>query len=157
MTKDESILERNDGPWYYEMHEPGFNYRITDFQCALGISQLKKLDSFVARRRSIAEYYNNIFSKDTRFIIPTISHDSNHAYHIYPLRIDFEKLGISKRNYFARMEAKGIRCQVHYIRYICSRFIEIIMDLKQGISLLQKSFINKKFPFLSILPLMKLI
>ena len=115
MTKDESILEKNDGPWYYEMHEPGFNYRITDFQCALGISQLKKLDSFVARRRSIADYYNNIFNKDTRFIIPTISYDSNHAYHIYPLRIDFEKLGISKREYFARMEAKGIHCQVHYI------------------------------------------
>jgi UDP-4-amino-4,6-dideoxy-N-acetyl-beta-L-altrosamine transaminase len=115
ITKDESSLEKNDGPWYYEMHEPGFNYRITDFQCALGISQLKKLDSFVARRRLIADYYNTILGKDTRFIIPSISKDANHAYHLYPLRIDFEKLGISKRDYFARMEAKGIRCQVHYV------------------------------------------
>ena len=97
------------------MHEPGFNYRITDFQCALGISQLKKLDSFVARRRLIADYYNTILGKDTRFIIPAISQDAKHAYHLYPLRIDFEKLGISKRDYFARMEAKGIRCQVHYV------------------------------------------
>jgi UDP-4-amino-4,6-dideoxy-N-acetyl-beta-L-altrosamine transaminase len=115
MTKDKSILEKNDGPWYYEMHEPGFNYRITDFQCALGISQLKKLESFVARKRSIADFYNAVFSKDSRFAIPAVSPNCSHAYHLYPLRIDFEKLGISKKEYFARLESKGIRGQVHYV------------------------------------------
>jgi|BarGraIncu00222A_1022003.scaffolds.fasta_scaffold16130_2 UDP-4-amino-4,6-dideoxy-N-acetyl-beta-L-altrosamine transaminase len=132
MTKDESILEKNEGPWYYEMHEPGFNYRITDFQCALGLSQLKKLDLFVARRRSIADYYNTVLSKDARFLIPSVSPDSRHAYHIYPLRIDFEKLGISKRDYFARMEAKRIRCQVHYIPIHMQPFYRNNYGFKEG-------------------------
>lgn len=115
MTKDESILEKNDGPWYYEMHEPGFNYRITDFQCALGISQLKKLEINIERRRQIAEYYDEIFGKDNRFIIPNVSEFAKHAYHLYPLQINFNELKISKKNYFLKLKEKNINCQVHYV------------------------------------------
>lgn len=115
MTKDESILEKNDGPWYYEMHEVGFNYRITDFQCALGICQLKKLDSFVEKRRNIAKYYDNFFSQDNRFIIPDVSVNAKHAYHLYPLQIKFDELKISKKDFFLKMKEKNILLQVHYI------------------------------------------
>ncbi len=115
MTKDESVLEKNDGPWYYEMHEPGFNYRITDFQCALGISQLKKLEFNIERRRQIAEYYDKIFGKDNRSIIPKVSGYAKHAYHLYPLQINFSELKISKKNYFLKLKEKNINCQVHYV------------------------------------------
>jgi UDP-4-amino-4,6-dideoxy-N-acetyl-beta-L-altrosamine transaminase len=115
ITKDENILEKNDGPWYYEMHEIGFNYRITDFQCALGISQLKKIDSFIEKRRLIAKYYDNFFCNDARFIIPGVSKDSKHAYHLYPLQIKFDELQISKKDFFAKMKKNNISLQVHYV------------------------------------------
>lgn len=115
MTKDESILEKNDGPWYYEMHEVGFNYRITDFQCALGISQLKKLDRFLKKRREIAEYYDNFFSGDKRFIIPHTARNAKHAYHLYPLQIKFDELKIDKKIYYQHLKELGVVFQVHYI------------------------------------------
>ena len=67
MTKDTDLLEENHGGWYYEMHELGYNYRITDMQCALGISQLKKLNNFVLKRRKIAQRYNNAFENDSTY------------------------------------------------------------------------------------------
>ena len=64
-------LTKKEGPWYYETHEPGFNFRITDFQCALGVSQLKKLNKFILARRKIASIYLKELINDERFIIPT--------------------------------------------------------------------------------------
>jgi perosamine synthetase len=115
MTKDEKILEKNDGPWYYEMHEVGFNYRITDFQCALGQNQLKKIESFIEKRRLIAKYYDDSFHSDDRFITPYVSNDSKHAYHLYPLQIMFDELKISKKDFFTTMKGKNINLQVHYV------------------------------------------
>lgn len=132
MTKDESLLEKNDGPWYYEMHEVGFNYRITDFQCALGISQLKKLDFFVEKRRKIAKYYDDFFSKDDRFIIPHISENVKHAYHLYPLQIKFDELKISKKNFFLIMKEKNILLQVHYIPVHLQPFYRKNFGFKEG-------------------------
>ncbi|QTA87897.1 UDP-4-amino-4,6-dideoxy-N-acetyl-beta-L-altrosamine transaminase [Desulfonema magnum] len=115
MTKDENRLEKNDGPWYYEMHELGFNYRITDIQCALGISQLKKLERFIQRRQEIAHYYDSVFEGDERFIIPQCAEDISHAYHLYPLQIRFDRISITKKALFERLRGKNIYCQVHYI------------------------------------------
>lgn len=115
MTKDETVLEKNDGPWYYEMHDVGFNYRITDLQCALGISQLSKLDKFVARRREIAKYYDAIFSTNDSFIHPHISENVKHAYHLYPLQIKFDQIKISKKELFAKLKEQRILGQVHYV------------------------------------------
>lgn len=103
------------GPWYYEMQELGFNYRITDFQSALGSSQLKKLDSFVKRRNEIADFYNDAFKEDERFILPFVPKDIKHAYHLYPLQIKFDKLKINKKDFFQKMKANNIILQVHYI------------------------------------------
>lgn len=115
MTKDEKFLTKNDGPWYYEMHQLGFNYRITDFQCALGTSQLRKLDRFVAKRNKIADFYNQQFLNDDRFIIPKASKDAKHAYHLYPLQVKFDELNISKRQYCEKLKENRIALQVHYI------------------------------------------
>ncbi|MEJ5351531.1 MAG: UDP-4-amino-4,6-dideoxy-N-acetyl-beta-L-altrosamine transaminase [Melioribacteraceae bacterium] len=132
MTKDESILEKNDGPWYYEMHEVGFNYRITDFQCALGISQLKKLDSFVEKRRNIAKYYDDFFYSDDRFIIPKVSEKVKHAYHLYPLQIKFDELKISKKDFFLKMKENNIQLQVHYIPVHLQPFYRKTFGFKEG-------------------------
>lgn len=102
-------------PWYYEMQMLGYNYRITDFQCALGISQLKKLDKFLSERRKLANQYDGIFKDDERIIIPEANPGGKHAYHLYPLQVKFDKLKISKKVMFEKLATAGIFCQVHYI------------------------------------------
>jgi len=114
MTKDENILEENDGPWYYEMHEVGYNYRITDFQCALGSSQLKNLNNFVERRCEIAKRYDDSFSDIDYLKIPKTKNTIEHSYHLYPLQIDFDKLKKNKSEFFKKMKESSINLQVHY-------------------------------------------
>jgi perosamine synthetase len=115
MTKNSSQLEKDEGPWYYEMHEVGFNYRITDFQCAMGSNQLKKLDRFIQQRRDIARKYDESFSKIHSLIIPETQSSIEHAYHLYPLQIDFETLDIKKIDFFNKMKMSGVNLQVHYV------------------------------------------
>jgi UDP-4-amino-4,6-dideoxy-N-acetyl-beta-L-altrosamine transaminase len=103
------------GPWYYEMQDLGFNCRITDIQCALGLSQLKKINSFVARRREIAAIYNKTF-KNLKYIkIPVVSETRKSAYHLYVVQIDFKKLGKSRSSIMNALKEEGIGTQVHYI------------------------------------------
>ena len=95
-TKDSNHLENNDGPWYYEMHMLGFNYRITDFQCALGSNQLKKLNSFIKIRVQIAFKYDKAFEDIDVIKIPKKSDNIQHAYHLYPILIDFERIDLKE-------------------------------------------------------------
>ncbi|MGJ0361362.1 UDP-4-amino-4,6-dideoxy-N-acetyl-beta-L-altrosamine transaminase [Aliarcobacter cryaerophilus] len=100
-------------PWYYEMHSLGFNYRITDMQAALGISQLKKLDSFVKRRKEIALRYDEAFFNS--IVKPLYSFNQNSSYHLFVVKVDFSKLNISKVELFNKMREKNIGLQLHYI------------------------------------------
>ena len=100
-------------PWEYEMRELGFNYRITDIQCALGLSQLQKLDSFIERRIKIAQKYDKAFSNT--IVKPLYTYDSKSSYHLYVVKVDFSKLTLSKVDLFNRLREKDIGIQLHYI------------------------------------------
>ena len=132
MTKDKNQLTKNDGQWYYEMPEPGFNYRITDFQSALGSSQLKKLDDFVKRRIEIATQYNDLFSHLELISTPIVDNKVSHAYHLYPLLIDFQKLKINKKTLFDKLLKNKISLQVHYIPVHLQPYYQTNFGFKYG-------------------------
>jgi len=115
MKNEEMLFDKkgNINPWYYEMQMLGFNYRITDIQCALGLSQLKKLDKFIQKRQEIAKRYDEAF-KDT-IIKPLYPFNENSSYHLYVVRVDFNKLNITKAELFYKMREFGIFLQLHYI------------------------------------------
>ena len=109
ITKDSKLLTENHGGWYYEMQELGFNYRITDFQAALGISQLKRADAGLKRRQLIARRYNEAFAKNDNIKTPFVSDDVFHAYHLYIIQVE-DRLGLY--NY---LREQGIYAQGHYV------------------------------------------
>jgi len=143
MTKDINQLENNDGPWYYEMHEVGYNYRITDFQCALGSSQLKNLDQFVHERREIAKRYDELFSGIDILTTPKTNSSIDHAYHLYPLQIDFEKLSFTKADFFQKMQQAGINLQVHYIPVHLQPFYNRNYGFTSGYCTIAESFYDR--------------
>ena len=102
-------------PWYYEQNDLGWNYRITDIQCALGLSQIKKLDLFIKRRRDIVRVYNQAFLAIDSLTIPYESPDCNSNFHLYVLLFDFEQFGISRPHFIRELREQGIQTQVHYI------------------------------------------
>ena len=102
-------------PWYHEMIELGYNYRISDIHCALGISQLKKLELFVKKRKLIAKKYDFAFQNTKNIKIPKILNNISHVYHLYPVRINFKKFDINKNLFFKELKKRKINLQVHYI------------------------------------------
>jgi len=100
-------------PWEYEMQQLGFNYRITDLQCALGVSQLKKLPSFLERRFEIAKRYDEAFKNS--LVKPLYTFDGKSAYHLYVVQVDFTKIPISKEQLFNVLREKNIGIQLHYM------------------------------------------
>ncbi|OGP21340.1 MAG: UDP-4-amino-4,6-dideoxy-N-acetyl-beta-L-altrosamine transaminase [Deltaproteobacteria bacterium GWA2_55_10] len=116
VVKDASRFKNaSQGPWYHEMQDLGFNYRLSDIQCALGISQIKKLDCFIERRARIAALYGRLFSKYPFIKTPIDFENAKSAWHLYPIGIDFDGLGIRKEELFGLMSEIGINLQVHYI------------------------------------------
>ena len=115
VTKDTELLTQNPGPWYYEMHSLGFNYRMTDMQAALGYSQLLKLEHFRERRQSIVDRYNEAFDGIPHIKLPYRNFEQISCFHLYVLQIDFEKIGITRKDFMKKLVDKGIGTQVHYI------------------------------------------
>lgn len=115
MTRNPEELTRNDGPWYYEMHELGYNYRMTDMQAALGVSQMDKLDSFVERRREIAERYNEAFSSLQGVVIPAQHAQSESSWHLYVVRWLPEHFAGDRKDIFQALRDENIGVNVHYI------------------------------------------
>ena len=102
-------------PWFYQMVELGYNYRLPDVGCALGLSQLKKMDKFLARRREIAAYYNEVFSGIPELTIPEVIPDCEPAWHLYVIRLNLELLKVSRAEIFSALRAEGLGINVHYI------------------------------------------
>lgn len=102
-------------PWYYEMQSLGYNYRITDIQSALGLSQLAKLERFVERRRAIARQYDRAFRGSGWLCPPRVREGVRSAYHLYPLQIDFSALGRGRAQVMQALRERGVGTQVHYI------------------------------------------
>ncbi len=113
ITKDTACLQENHGPWYYEMQGLGTNARLTDFQCALGQTQLKRLNEFIARRRDIAVYYNQQFENLPGIHTPDNNTDS--AWHLYVIQVNPEVLGVDRLEVFNRLKDAGLGVNVHYI------------------------------------------
>ena len=110
------LLEKEPhGPWYYEQIDLGYNYRLTDIQCALIISQLDKLPLFSARRKEIVKRYNEAFAEIPELFVQHEIPESDTTRHLYILRIRPEMLAIDRKGFFEALGAENICCNVHYI------------------------------------------
>lgn len=116
ITRDAGLMEHEpDGAWYYEQIDLGYNYRMTDMQAALLISQLDKLPAFSRRRKEIVEKYNEAFARLSQVVVQEEIPESDTTRHLYILRLAPERLSISRRQFFDALDAENICCNVHYI------------------------------------------
>ncbi|MHC8517585.1 UDP-4-amino-4,6-dideoxy-N-acetyl-beta-L-altrosamine transaminase [Sporosarcina sp. ITBMC105] len=113
ITKTDSSEEQGD--WYYEMTDLGYNYRMNDIQAALGISQMSKLDTFIERRREIANLYREYLIKIPGVILPEQLIDTNSGWHLFMIQLDSMALSKSRREIFDQMRSLNIGVHVHYI------------------------------------------
>lgn len=115
ITRDKNRLHGNEGAWFYEQQYLGNNYRMTDIQAALGISQLKKIDKFLRLRRKYVEIYNEAFSGIKEIATPYQNQDTDSAWHLYVVRLRLDRLKASRREVFEELIRRGIGVNVHYI------------------------------------------
>jgi len=112
ILRSHGILKKPEkGGWYYEIENPSFNFRITNIQCALGLSQLKKLDKFIKRRRDIVKIYNNNLKTTENLLLPKENFQGYSAWHIYAVQL----IGKDRRKFFEQLQKSGIGVQVHYM------------------------------------------
>lgn len=117
ITHDEAMMEGapHEGPWYYEQINLGYNYRITDFQAALIVSQMSKLEMFAKRRKEIEKKYNEAFSNIPELIVQKEISESDTCRHLYIIRLVLDKLTCTRREFFDAMSAENVQCQIHYV------------------------------------------
>jgi UDP-4-amino-4,6-dideoxy-N-acetyl-beta-L-altrosamine transaminase len=113
IVRDQRRLGVDEGEWFYDIAEVGLNYRLTDVQCALGLSQLGKLDRFLNRRRELAKAYRRQLAAERRILLPPARDDDAHAWHLFPIRLAGEDP--PRRLVFERLRASGVMAQVHYM------------------------------------------
>jgi len=115
ITRDQSLMFKSpEGAWYYEQIDLGFNYRMTELQAALGISQMNRLDDFVNKRHILQERYDQLL-KELPIIIPHQSSTSYSALHLYPIQIDLRKISLDKKQVFNMLRESGVGVNIHYI------------------------------------------
>lgn len=119
ITRDKNLLkDKSHGPWYYEQQFLGYNYRLSDLQSALGISQLTKLDNFIQRRRVIASKYDKAFGESTfknKLTIPYQDPNTKSAYHIYVVKLNLQAIGKTREEILSKLLALNIGVNIHYI------------------------------------------
>ena len=115
ITRERGELQRPDeGPWYYEQQRLGFNYRMTELQAALGLSQLERLPQWIARRHALADAYDSQLA-ELPLILPRRAPESHSALHLYVIQLDAARTRLGRRMVFERLRAAGIGVNVHYI------------------------------------------
>ncbi|MDO8404503.1 MAG: UDP-4-amino-4,6-dideoxy-N-acetyl-beta-L-altrosamine transaminase [Pseudomonas sp.] len=115
MTRDpQQMTEPSHGPWYYQQVELGFNYRITDLQAALGLSQLNKLNDFIERRRELAARYDRLLAY-LPLTLPSAQPEAGSAWHLYVVRLQTDRINLSHRQVFEGLRAAGVGVNLHYI------------------------------------------
>lgn len=115
ITRDPALMtQAMDGPWYYQQVALGYNYRMTDIQAALGVSQMTRLDQYVAKRHGIAARYNELL-RDLPITLPWQHPDSYSAYHLYVIRLKLDEIKTTHLQVFEALRAKGILVNLHYI------------------------------------------
>lgn len=119
------------GGWYYDIEEPGFNYRITDFQCALGISQLKKIDMFIKKRRNIVAAYNKAFKTLEEIVTPAEKEGAKSSWHIYVIQLA-KTLRYKRKEIFETLQKEGIGVQVHHMPVHLLPFYKKAFGYKKG-------------------------
>lgn len=119
--------------WFYEMVDLGYNYRITDFQCALGISQLIKLPKWIERRREIARRYDEAFRNIPRVKPLSLRKEASHAYHLYVVRLELDGTGLNRSAVFGKLREAGIGVNVHYIPVHLHPFYRNRFDTHPGL------------------------
>lgn len=115
MSRDAWRRYSAEGSWYYEVVRPGFKYNLTDIQAAIGLHQLRKLPQFQARRREIVRRYNEAFSQFEELQIPTERPEVEHAWHLYVIRLNVERLKVSRNQFIEELKARNIGTSVHFI------------------------------------------
>ena len=117
ITHNEEFMEDapHEGPWVYEQIMLGYNYRLTDFQAALIVSQMKKLNAFKRRRQEIVNKYDEAFSSIPEIIVQKEIPESDTCRHLYIIQLDLEKLTCTRREFFDAMSAENVQCQIHYV------------------------------------------
>ena len=144
------IKKPENGKWYYEIEEPGFNYRITDFQCALGLSQLKKINSFLRRRRKIVSLYKKAFEGIKKIQLPIEKKNIKSAWHIYPVGF----LEGNRKKIFDYFQDNGIGVQIHYMPLHLHPFYKKRFGYKKGDFPIAEDYYDKAvtipiFPFMT--------
>ena len=114
ITRDPNLMSRNDGSWYYEQIDLGYNYRVTDMQAALGTSQMKRLPEFLQRRRYLAKRYNELLA-DLPFTLPYQMEGTNSSWHLYVACFREDASLTKKERLFQEMKKHGITLNMHYI------------------------------------------
>lgn len=115
ITRNKRKMLEHHGPWYYEMHWLGYNYRLTDIQAALGLSQLKKMDRFMERREEIVQRYNEAFAKMNSIQTPYQAPEGRSSWHLYVIKLCKEQLSVGRKEIFLALQQENIGVQVHYI------------------------------------------
>ncbi|HCC60268.1 MAG: UDP-4-amino-4,6-dideoxy-N-acetyl-beta-L-altrosamine transaminase [Candidatus Staskawiczbacteria bacterium RIFOXYC1_FULL_37_43] len=129
IVRNHGIIKKPEkGGWYYEVKEPSFNFRITDIQCALGISQLKKIDRFLKRRREIIAKYNKAFKDVKEIILPTEKNYLKTARYIYPIQVKKQ----NRKKVFSNLQEQGIGIQIHYMPLHLHPFYKKRFEYKKG-------------------------
>jgi dTDP-4-amino-4,6-dideoxygalactose transaminase len=108
------MTKSTEGDWYYQQVDLGFNYRMTELQAALGVSQMRRLDEFIAKRHTLKERYNFLLS-GMPIVTPFQDKDSYSAMHLYPIQIDLDQVSKNREQIFNKLRNDGIGVNVHYI------------------------------------------